>query len=588
VKGAGTLKETFRRIDGRGYKAYKGIRGAYAFPGYVLHIDHVQGDPYAAPSRVRIALEPAEAGFPRTGYENRSRRTALEDYLTRSFAAAIRRNAGGKRGSGGSGLISIDAPGQEILERTSCFVTGHGVEVRFRVGLPASGRRIRGREAEEIFFHVLPRIVRESLLYSSHDPSKVNRHLDINEDQDALRSQLAGRKLAAFIASGSVLPRLSGVDDRPLSMKRGSVVIPFVSPGSMTVVIDLPHSGSVEGMGVPEGVTLVVGGGFHGKSTLLRALEHGVYNHIPGDGRELVVTRGDAVKIRAEDGRSVSGVDIRPFISNLPFQSDTSGFTTENASGSTSQAANIMEALEVGCRLLLIDEDTSATNFMIRDERMQTLVAKSKEPITPFLDKVRLLHRDLGVSTILVMGGSGDYFDAADTVIMMDAYEPKDVTARVAELVAADGTKRTMEGGDSFGEVTPRIPLRGSFDPSRGRREVKIDAKGVSKILFGALAIDLSAAEQLVNVSQTRAIGDIIHYYAVHHSGREYPLARGLERLMAEIDSHGMDILSDFKEGGYARPRLFEVAAAINRMRSLEVRKAERALRTDKEEDHDD
>lgn len=567
------LRSTLSRIDGKGYGAYKDIRGRYSFPGFELFIDHVQGDPYAAPSRVRVALQAGETGFPPDTYEKPSRRIALEDFLTRTFATSIRRHVSGSRGSGKSGMVMIDTPGQEILERTSCFVTAGAVEVRFRVGLPAAGRRVLGRQAETIFFHEIPRIVEESLYYGSLNGEVLKRHLDVNEDQDALRELLSGDGLVAFVADGSILPRRSGIDDRPLTQEGGVKVVAFESPDSMRFTLDLPHAGPVRGMGIGEGVTLIVGGGFHGKSTLLRALERGIYNHVPGDGRELVVTREDAVKIRSEDGRSVAGVDIRPFINNLPFGTDTESFTTDNASGSTSQAANIIEALEVGCRLLLIDEDTSATNFMIRDERMQALVEKDKEPITPFLDKVRLLRKDLGVSTVLVMGGSGDYFDVADGVIMMDSYVPVDVTDDVSDIVSRDRTGRAMEGGERFGKVTSRVPLRSSFDPSRGRRDVKIDAKGLKMILFGRLSIDLSSVEQLVSISQTRAIGDIIHYYSERYSGREYPLREGLEMVIGEIDRDCMDILSKFKEGDYARPRLFEVAAAVNRMRSLKVGK---------------
>lgn len=566
------LRRILQNIDGRGYKAYKDIRGRYSFGDFELCIDHVQGDPFAAPSRVRVVIEARIARLPEGAYTHRSRRIALEDYLTRAFAAAIRTHVSGGRGSGKSGAVLIDEPNQEILERTSCFVDGGDVEVRFRVGLPAAGRRVLGREANEIFFEEIPLVVRDSLLFENLDAGRLARHLDANEDQDALRGMLPERGLVAFIADGAVLPRRSGVDDRPLLNLRDARVVPFQSPESMRVTCELPHAGSVSGMGIPEGITLIVGGGFHGKSTLLRALERGVYNHIPGDGRELVATRADAVKIRSEDGRSIVGVDIRPFIDNLPFGTDTAFFTTSNASGSTSQAANIIEALEVGCRLLLIDEDTSATNFMIRDERMQALVEKGKEPITPYLDKVNLLFRDLGVSTVLVMGGSGDYFDAAGSIIMMDAYRPVDVTGRVAEIVSKEGTKRMMEGGESFGAVTPRIPLRRSFDPSRGRREVKIDAKGQRAILFGRQSIDLSAVEQLVNISQTRAIGDIIHYYAERYAGSEHPLRDGLERVLEDLDGSGMDLLSRFKEGDYAMPRIFEIAAAVNRMRSLSIR----------------
>jgi predicted ABC-class ATPase len=325
-------------------------------------------------------------------------------------------------------------------------------------------------------------------------------------------------------------------------------------------------------MGIPQGVTLIVGGGFHGKSTLLNAIERGVYNHIPGDGREYVVSNQAAVKIRAEDGRRIERVNISPFINNLPFGKDTVRFSTDNASGSTSQAANIMEALEAGAQVLLIDEDTSATNFMVRDERMQELVVKAKEPITPFVDKVRKLFADQGVSTILVMGGSGDYFDVADTVIMMENYQPLCVTEQAATIARKHVSSRIDEGGDVFGEVTPRHPLKGGFDPSRGKREVKIDVKGLRTILYGTTNIDLSYLEQLVDMSQTRAIGLMIHYYAERYLESAPSLKEGMELVMQAVQEKGLDCLLPYTVGNLAMPRAFEVSGAINRMRTLQVK----------------
>ena len=260
-------------------------------------------------------------------------------------------------------------------------------------------------------------------------------------------------------------------------------------------------------MGIPKGVTLVVGGGYHGKSTLLRAIERGVYNHIPGDGREFVVTDPTAVKIRAEDGRNVVGVDISPFIGMLPGGHDTHFFITDNASGSTSQAANILEALEAESKLILLDEDTSATNFMIRDRRMQTLIEKVHEPITPFVDKVRQLYKDYGVSTILVMGGSGDYFEVVDTVIAMVEYEPRDVTGEAKEISDKYPTGRIGEGDAGFGRLPERIPLSEGFDSRKGRREINLRAQGLKTLLFGREEIDLSCVEQLTEDGQVKAIG---------------------------------------------------------------------------------
>lgn len=139
----------------------------------------------------------------------------------------------------------------------------------------------------------------------------------------------------------------------------------------MEISIDLPFGNSIRGMGIPEGVTLIIGGGYHGKSTLLQALEQGVYNHVKGDGREYVITRADALKLRAEDGRAVSHLDLSLFIHDLPNGKDTHCFSTEDASGSTSQAAGVLEGMEAETSCFLIDEDTSATNFLVRDAFMQ-------------------------------------------------------------------------------------------------------------------------------------------------------------------------------------------------------------------------
>jgi predicted ABC-class ATPase len=568
-----SLRRILRKIDRMGYKAYHELLGSYEFEGFQLSVDHVQGDPFAPPSRLRILVPWEKAPFDKSLVANLSRQVGFRDFLTRSFHEATRRIAKGNRGTGNSGKILIDVPGQEILDRSSVLLSREGIEVRFALGLPAAGRTVLAGEAEEMFFQELPKIVEASLRPQSLDQEALRRHVACCEDQDAMRAQLEEKGLVAFVGNGSLLPRRSGVDDRPMerSGSQGGVIL-FQSPESMEVTLSRPNGGPARGMGIPRGVTLIVGGGFHGKSTLLRALERSVYNHIPGDGREGVVTDASAVKIRAEDGRFVEKVDISPFIQNLPFGKDTRAFSTENASGSTSQATNIMEALEVGARVLLMDEDTSATNFMIRDERMQALVPKEKEPITPFVDKVKQLYLDLGVSTILVMGGSGDYFDVADHVILMDHYVPRDVTGRVAEIRGALRSMRKKEGGDRFGKLTPRAPLRESFRPGRGGKEVHIDVKGAHTILFGTTSIDLDLVEQLVDPSQTRAIGELIYYYGQNYADGRTPLFEGLKRAIGDLTRGGFDVLRVRKAGNLAIPRIYELAAAINRLRTLRVR----------------
>lgn len=564
------LQKKLRSIDGRGYKAYKDIKGKYSFDGFTLIIDHVQGDPFAAPSRMRIAVPQGRAGFPEDSYAGRSREIACRDFLTRAFGKAAKRICKGHRGTGKGGMIGVDTPGQEILNRTSAFISPEEVELRFVLGLPAFGRKIAGKHAEEMLCSEVPEIVSSSLYYSAIDRKALYRHIETNEDADALRAMLSDHELIAFVADGAVLPRRSGIDDRPLT---GEKVVPFSSPDGMRLTVKLPNSGEISGMGIKQGITLIVGGGYHGKSTLLKAIERGIYNHIPGDGRELAVTDTGAVKIRAEDGRRIEKVNISPFINNLPFITDTGSFSSDDASGSTSQAAAIIESIEAGANVLLIDEDTSATNFMIRDHRMQELVAKEQEPITPFIDKVRQLYADYGISTVLVIGGSGDYFDVADKVISMREYLPFDVSSEAAEIAAKYRSERKREGGDSFGTIGSRLPVKSSFDPSKGKKKVKVQPRGLHWIEFGSEIIDLSGIEQLVDESQTRTIGEAI-LYTLRFMDNRHSLRECIDKTMKAIEGKGLDVLLPYPSGNYAEVRKTEIAAAVNRLRALKVRTA--------------
>jgi predicted ABC-class ATPase len=562
------LAEILDHIDGRGYKAYKDLKGRWRLPGFVLVVDHVQGDPFAEPSRVRALLDPGESGLPAEACVPGSRAVGTACLLARRFGAEAR-EAEPRKGSGKSGLIRIEAPGQEVIPNTAVQVGPDGsVEARFRVGLPARGRRVMGAEARTLLLEVVPAVVDRSLRAGAHDPDDIRRHWEANEDADALRGALADAGLVAFVADGARLPRRSGVDDRPLE---GEGVVPIRSPGSLRVTLRAPHAGGVTGLGIPRGVALIVGGGYHGKSTLLRALERGVWNHRPGDGRERVVTDPDAVKVRAEDGRSVAAVDISPFIGDLPDGTDTRRFSTENASGSTSQAAAIMEALESGASALLVDEDTAATNFMIRDRRMQALVPGEREPITPFIDRVRELYDDRGVSSVLVLGGSGDYLDVVDTVIAMTDYLPEDVGERAGEVAREFPTGRIAETPGPLPESPPRVPRPRSVDPSRGRRSVRIRVRGEDAIHFGEGEIDLSGVDQLVSWAQTRAVAEGLLLARDRFMGGGVPVPQVLDRVMATLSDEGLDALGHGDSGELALFRRHELAAALNRLRGLEV-----------------
>lgn len=548
------LEDILNRVDGRGYPAYKDIQGRrFAFGEFVLVVDHVQGDPYAAPSRLRALVPLDVAALPPSATMSPPRRRATRDFLARTLRRAARSET----------AIGVEAGEQTVLDRSACVLTKRGLELRFTVDLPASGRKILGREARSLLVERLPGIVAGAGRPDLLDRAALERHCAAVEDQCALRDALGPAGLVAFVADGSVLPRRSGVDDRPLEP-----AVPFASPPALRVTLRVPNAGGVTGMGIRRGVTLVVGGGFHGKSTLLKALERGVWDHVPGDGREGVVSLSSAVKLRAEDGRAVTGVDISPFVDHLPYGTPTNPFTTDLASGSTSQAAAVMEALEGGASLLLLDEDTSATNFMVRDARMQALVAKEREPITPFVDRIRELHERLGVSTVLVMGGCGDYFDHADTVLQMDGYLPLDVTAAASQVARSHPSGRRSERERDL----PR-PAQRRLDPRTVRPEsrpgrVRVQARGRETLLLGASEVDLRAVEQLQDPAQVRAIGWLL----VHLSRCLDETVEPLPLLAAMLDrlaGGDWDWLSARPDGDLALPRLQDAMAALNRLRGV-------------------
>ncbi len=553
------LRTLLQDIDGSGYKAYKQLRGSYNYDTFQLTIDHVQGDPFALPSRISIQLSAEQHGIPPESWSNRIRQTALEDYLGRALHAAIKKRVKGSRGTGRSGEMEIASSGQQILRRNAVLIDTNQLEARLLFALPGSGRSILAQEAGVMFFTELPQVVDAGLIWLQQSLSGMKRHIEQAEDQEALRNQLEQLEAVAFVADGSLLPRRSGIDDQPLDDG-----VKFKSPVELKCEVTLPHRGKISGMVIPKGVSLIVGGGFHGKSTLLQALERGIYNHIPGDGRELVVTTATAVKIRAEDHRSINQVDISPFISTLPGNRLTDCFSTDNASGSTSQAANIIEALECHCSCLLIDEDTSATNFMIRDQRMQQLVPDRQEPITPLLYRVRELYEKNGVSSIIVTGGSGDYLAVADHVVMMDNYRPVDITKKARKL-AGDAPAEKMDRVPFAAELHRQINL--ALDPLPQQREAKIQVREQRLLEYGRQRIDLSAVEQLLDRGQTEAIGRLLAWCNQHNPEQNSGLIASLQQALLQAEQQGLDILLPWKAGHLALPRLYELAAAANRLR---------------------
>lgn len=563
------LRNKLRSIDHKGYPAYKDLKGQYNFGDYVLSIDHVQGDPFASPSRLSVRVEKAKAGFPAAYYDTKAKRITLQDHLTRLFGRQVAGGSFQAKGSGKSGLLSVSRCGQQVLERTAMRVKDGDLILRFEAGFPANGRTINARELEKMLFDILPDCVRRSLYYGKIDMEKLRQAICLCEDQQYIRQCLTERKLCAFIADGSVLPRESGVSERP--MKNG---VPFRSPESLRITLDLPNKGAVSGMGIPQGITLFVGGGYHGKSTILQALQNGVYDHIAGDGRELVITDASAFKLRAEDGRSVTGVDISHFIKNLPNRKDTVHFSTEDASGSTSQAANLMEALESGSSLILIDEDTSATNFMVRDRLMAQVITPGEEPITPFISRVRGMYEDLGVSSVIVAGSSGAFFHMADTIIQMKEYVPIDITQKAKEAAAAC-EDMGAEDADDARKFPPfnRKRCPGPDMALRKEDRIKMKAMGTSEISICKENVELRYLEQLKDQEQSMALAYLLKYAQLKMMDGRKDLRQIGDLLEEQLDGSGLESL--FERGDVssqlARPRKQEILACINRYRKLKI-----------------
>lgn len=563
MKSSAELKKDILAIDHRGYPGYKGLRGRYQFKDHVLSIDHVQGDPFASPSHLSVHVDGHKAGFPKDYYQDDISRITLQDHLTRCFGKALAPFSFKAKGSGKSGLLSVSHCGQQVLERTACEVSADGsVTVRFEAGFPANGRSVNAGELVKMLFQFVPEAAQIALFYDRLNKNALKAAIELARDQQFIREHLSEQGLAAFLADGSVLPRESGISDRPM---KGAV--PFQSPAACKVTVTLPYHGPVTGMGIKKGITLFVGGGYHGKSTILQALEMGVYNHIAGDGREYVITDPSAWKLRAEDGRSISHTDISPFINHLPNKKDTVHFSTEDASGSTSQAANLMEAVESGSKLLLIDEDTSATNFMIRDELMQKVICREEEPITPFIERVRSIYDDLGVSSIIVAGSSGSFFGIADTIIQMKEYVPYDITECAREVAASYPALKQQE----------HFPVSDNMRAPKANQALKKDPRlkmktmGTNEMLLAKDAIELRYLEQLIDPEQTNALAYALKYLELNRMNGSRTVPQLLDDIEALTASKGLSALYDkeYVRSGLAMPRRQEIAACLNRYRKL-------------------
>ncbi|RAS65220.1 putative ABC-class ATPase [Vibrio diazotrophicus] len=545
------LTAKLKKLEKQNYRAYQQIKGEYDFGDYNLYIDYVQSDPFASASRLRATRAWSLTGLAWLKDKSPAYQMAARDFIARSFAEFAKQE----------NSVTIHITGQTVMDSTAVLFTEHGIELRFRMSLPAEGRDILAKKALNTLTFHMPKFIRKATNARELDIEALTHHCETIEDQEALRSQLDEKNLVAFVANGSVLPRIAGNCDLPMKD-----AVAFQSPKELETILLAPNKGEVRGMGIPKGITLIVGGGFHGKSTLLTAIERSIYNHIPGDGREGIVADVNAMKIRAEDGRCVHNLNLSNYINHLPLGRDTRDFSTQDASGSTSQAAWLQESIEAGASTLLIDEDTSATNFMIRDERMQALVSKGDEPITPLVDRIGQLRDEMGISSLVVMGGSGDYLDVADTVIQMHDFQPIDVTEKAQQVIALHPTERKNECETPLENIAPRSLNCMALQTILAEGKFRVSAKGTDSLRFGKEFTDLSALEQIESPSEVNAIGWLWFQLAQTPGWSKNP-AKNFEAFLNDNWHENMP-----NHGDLAKPRILDAMAALNRMRKAKFK----------------
>jgi predicted ABC-class ATPase len=567
------LFDLLKKLDGRAFSAYQTLSGrSFLHDRYHLGFLHVQGSPGAFPASVcQLRVKVAELGLPEDSLSNPIRKMATADFLLRAFDAGVAAHARQNRGDRGSGSFQPLSLPPQVLKRNLVRFDQEWVLIAFRVSLPgSSANRVLGRQAALMFSRELAGIAGTLKTWAA-DGGACKQHCDVVEDMVSLQGQLSRLGLVAFVGDGAVLPRQSGVSQTPL--QQGAVA--FRTPDDLALEVALPHAGRIRGLGIRPGVSILIGGGFHGKSTLLDGLVHGVYPHIPGDGRERVVTHPESVFICTEEGRAVNGLDISGFIDPLPGKEDARRFWTRNASGSTSQAAAIVEAVLAGAKLLLIDEDSSAANLLVKDRHMHKLIPK--DTITPLFDRVQELYRRFEVSTLMVVGGSSDYLGVADQVILMEAYLPKGMTdaARQLALPGPQPPPKPLVLSDR------RRVLADNFDPSyhvkRMRKTLSVRIKPLrlqEKILeYGNQQLDLSRLAALVDPHQVLAIGYALLLARKKLLDRSISPSELAGAIHQMVESEGLAILQDAPRNPafFALPRRLELAGAINRLRNLKI-----------------
>ena len=560
-------------LDGQPISEYQQMVGDFDFSRYVIKCGKIdlENDDLQPVLSIRVPQTIAE--IPAYLFDSPIRRTAMEDLLLRRLCSNVDRIANYDHNGIARRHIHVSVPSQTILPRNALQLTKEYIEVRVAVTLPVQSvvidgeplMAIDGEMAQQIFFEDFPEIVSNSMLYCNFDTAESDAFVNSMEDADRLRQSLGASGQVGFVAEGALVTRLSGQDIPDYER-----LTPVEIESSLIEEIEVPHEGTVRGMSIPSGLTLILGESNSGRVDLMDAISQGIYNHVPGDGREHVVTVADAVSICSEVDRSIQRVDISAFAKELPDGGDPSQYSTKSAGSFTSQAASTVEALEAGARVLLFDEHTSSSTFLSSDTRVSSLLGKSSR--NTLAARARQMVDELGVS-IVVAGSSlvAEFIPIADKVLKVENFCITDITE---EAKALDITPSTVADSDvnlSTMLSRSRWVMPSSIDPSIGREDVVIETEEDDYVQFGRSIIDLSEIKQIAGVDQARAIGFVLYYAKLRFMDEGYPLCEILDLVDRDLSNEGLNTLVRDMRGDLARPRRYEVAAALNRLPAFRV-----------------
>ncbi|MDF7807841.1 ABC-ATPase domain-containing protein [Pontiellaceae bacterium B12219] len=561
-------------LDGQPFSGYQKLIGDFDFSRYVIKCAAINlEDEDAAHPVFSIRVPQTISEIPEYLFDTPVRRTAMEDLLLRRISDCISRIANYDQNGIARRHIQVSSPNQKILPRNALLLTKEYIEVRIEITLPfqtiiVDGEplvSIDGEMAQQIFFEDLPEIVSNSLLYCNIDIAEADEHVNNMEDADRLRQYLGASGQVAFVAEGALVTRLTGSD-----LPDYERMSPVEAADELLDEVEVPHSGAVRGFGIPNGLTLILGESNSGRVDLMDAIAQGIYNHVPGDGREHVVTVADAVSIRAEVGRSIQQVDISAFASELLDGGNAASYSTKSAGSFTSQAASTVEALEAGARVLLYDEHSSSSTFLSSDTRVASLLGKSSR--NTLAARARQMVDELGIS--MVVAGSSlvaEFIPIADKILKIENFCISDITeeAKALNIVAPAPVNDTVNLSTMLSRS--RWVMPSSIDPSIGREDLVIETDEVDFLQFGRSLVDLDAVRQIADADQARAIGFVLYYAKLRYMDEGYPMREILDLVDRDLSNEGLNALVRDIRGDLARPRRYEVAAAINRLPAFRV-----------------